>query len=172
MRRFFITVTSLPTVYRIRTRLASHEKKKRDQPNGWSLFLGGRGCDSSTLPRRQSRQVALAVWTTAISPRRKRQRCNHPSRLRQAGYSLFRFAHKLAVFLLTILSGKAKRPVQKHEAFYLVGEGGFEPPKAKPADLQSVPFGHSGTLPNPTTTTIPQENTFVKRKIQVFSLFF
>ena len=29
----------------------------------------------------------------------------------------------------------------------MVGEGGFEPPKAKPADLQSVPFGRSGTLP-------------------------
>ena len=29
----------------------------------------------------------------------------------------------------------------------LVEEGGFEPPKAKPADLQSVPFGHLGTLP-------------------------
>ena len=30
----------------------------------------------------------------------------------------------------------------------MVGEGGFEPPKLKAADLQSVPFGHSGTLPN------------------------
>ena len=30
---------------------------------------------------------------------------------------------------------------------FLVGDGGFEPPKAKPADLQSVPFGHLGTLP-------------------------
>ncbi len=29
----------------------------------------------------------------------------------------------------------------------MVGDGGFEPPKAKPADLQSVPFGHSGNLP-------------------------
>ena len=29
----------------------------------------------------------------------------------------------------------------------LVGEGGFEPPKLKAADLQSVPFGHSGTPP-------------------------
>ena len=29
----------------------------------------------------------------------------------------------------------------------LVGDGGFEPPKAKPADLQSVPFGHSGNPP-------------------------
>ena len=25
--------------------------------------------------------------------------------------------------------------------------GGFEPPKASPTDLQSVPFGHSGTPP-------------------------
>ena len=29
----------------------------------------------------------------------------------------------------------------------LVGEGGFEPPKSLTTDLQSVPFGHSGTLP-------------------------
>ena len=28
-----------------------------------------------------------------------------------------------------------------------MGEGGFEPPKAVPADLQSVPFGHSGIRP-------------------------
>ena len=28
-----------------------------------------------------------------------------------------------------------------------MGEGGFEPPKAVPADLQSVPFGHSGNPP-------------------------
>ena len=26
-------------------------------------------------------------------------------------------------------------------------EGGFEPPKSLTADLQSAPFGHSGTLP-------------------------
>ncbi len=28
-----------------------------------------------------------------------------------------------------------------------MGRGGFEPPKALPTDLQSVPFGHSGTSP-------------------------
>ena len=28
-----------------------------------------------------------------------------------------------------------------------MGGGGFEPPKALPADLQSVPFGHSGIYP-------------------------
>ena len=30
---------------------------------------------------------------------------------------------------------------------HLVGAGGFEPPKSKTTDLQSAPFGHSGTLP-------------------------
>ena len=30
---------------------------------------------------------------------------------------------------------------------HLVEESGFEPLKAKPADLQSVPFGHLGTPP-------------------------
>ena len=29
----------------------------------------------------------------------------------------------------------------------LVVGGGFEPPKASPTDLQSVPFDHSGTPP-------------------------
>ncbi len=29
----------------------------------------------------------------------------------------------------------------------LVEGGGFEPPKASPTDLQSVPFGRSGTPP-------------------------
>ena len=31
---------------------------------------------------------------------------------------------------------------------FLVGGGGFEPPKSLTTDLQSAPFGHSGTLPN------------------------
>ena len=38
-----------------------------------------------------------------------------------------------------------RRPDDRRE--YLVGDGGFEPPKALPADLQSVPFGHSGNPP-------------------------
>ncbi len=32
------------------------------------------------------------------------------------------------------------------DAFEMEG-GGFEPPKASPTDLQSVPFGRSGTPP-------------------------
>ena len=30
---------------------------------------------------------------------------------------------------------------------FLVEEGGFEPPKSLTTDLQSAPFGHSGTPP-------------------------
>ena len=32
-------------------------------------------------------------------------------------------------------------------SFFMVEGGGFEPPKAEPSDLQSDPFGHSGTPP-------------------------
>ena len=40
-----------------------------------------------------------------------------------------------------------KKPLKTYVFNGLVGEGGFEPPKALPADLQSVPFGHSGIPP-------------------------
>ena len=40
-----------------------------------------------------------------------------------------------------------KTPVYFYTNVFLVGAGGFEPPKLKAADLQSVPIGHSGTRP-------------------------
>ena len=54
---------------------------------------------------------------------------------------------KLDMKISKLLSSSANsHPAACGKAF-LVGEGGFEPPKALPADLQSVPFGHSGTPP-------------------------
>ena len=38
----------------------------------------------------------------------------------------------------------ARLPIPPHRQ---MGGGGFEPPKHKAADLQSVPFGHSGNHP-------------------------
>ena len=35
--------------------------------------------------------------------------------------------------------------------YSMVERGGFEPPKAEPTDLQSAPFGHSGTSPEITS---------------------
>ena len=42
---------------------------------------------------------------------------------------------------------KRKCPDSFESGHFLVEEGGFEPPKRDAADLQSVPFGHSGTPP-------------------------
>ena len=39
----------------------------------------------------------------------------------------------------------------------MVEGGGFEPPKAEPSDLQSDPFGHSGTPPKKTEPHILRE---------------
>ena len=42
---------------------------------------------------------------------------------------------------------QTKKPSPLGLGFGLVGEDGFEPSKRYAADLQSVPFGHSGTPP-------------------------
>ena len=43
--------------------------------------------------------------------------------------------------------GRLPVPPLRHNKINRMGDGGFEPPKALPADLQSVPFGHSGIRP-------------------------
>ena len=58
----------------------------------------------------------------------------------------------LRIVLFSFL-GKACNAVYKYIACVqtlpiVVDGGGFEPPKAELADLQSAPFGHSGTRPN------------------------
>ena len=40
-----------------------------------------------------------------------------------------------------------KKTSSYDDVFFLVGEGGFEPPKSLTTDLQSAPFGHSGIPP-------------------------
>ena len=44
--------------------------------------------------------------------------------------------------------GRLPVPPLRHNKINRMGDGGFEPPKALPADLQSVPFGHSGNPPD------------------------
>ena len=51
--------------------------------------------------------------------------------------------HKLRLHLPT--NKNTDRP--DGQSVFLVGDGGFDPPKALPADLQSVPYGHSGNPP-------------------------
>ena len=53
----------------------------------------------------------------------------------------------MKTYSLRMKNTKQKSCHSRDRIFALVGEGGFEPPKALPADLQSVPFGHSGIPP-------------------------
>ena len=59
-----------------------------------------------------------------------------------------------AVFNASVLPRK-KQKIRTHIAsgLSLVDGGGFEPPKSVTADLQSAPFGHSGTHPYKNQTT-------------------
>ncbi len=70
--------------------------------------------------------------------------------------SAFKIMERTARIELAALAWKAKvlplYDVRKILSDYLctkkmVEGGGFEPPKAEPSDLQSDPFGHSGTPP-------------------------
>ena len=52
-----------------------------------------------------------------------------------------------------------------------MGDGGFEPPKALPADLQSVPFGHSGNRPYSFETNKLYHNFLKLQEFFVLFLF-
>ena len=48
--------------------------------------------------------------------------------------------------------------------------GGFEPPKAEPSDLQSDPFGHSGTPPKNKRSIVLKHDRFVNLILKNTSL--
>jgi hypothetical protein len=48
----------------------------------------------------------------------------------------------------------------------LVERGGFEPPKAKPTDLQSAPFDRFGTSPAETSWAAPSRSTVFEVKFK------
>ena len=62
-----------------------------------------------------------------------------------------RFLHRiLSATRLPIPSHRhilLKRIVSRERRFFMVGEDGFEPSKSLTTDLQSAPFGRSGTPP-------------------------
>ncbi len=67
------------------------------------------------------------------------------------------FRKRLPKIMVCLATGEDIRNKQKirtlHQSgkcsdyLFLVGEGGFEPPKSLTTDLQSAPFGRSGILP-------------------------
>ena len=48
---------------------------------------------------------------------------------------------------MQVAAVKRKMTIPDGIVIFLVEEGGFEPPKRNATDLQSAPFGHSGTPP-------------------------
>ena len=58
-----------------------------------------------------------------------------------------RISHREAVFHPPERVDFVEKSTCLRKCFFLVGEGGFEPPKALLTDLQSAPFGHSGNPP-------------------------
>ena len=66
------------------------------------------------------------------------------------------------------------KPSQSLQAplFYLVEGGGFEPPKVEPADLQSAPFGRSGTPPKIKPRILLEHDTTVNRNTLIRQIFF
>ena len=75
--------------------------------------------------------------------------------VRGDGFARLRPGHGRANSPLDCLLGPAfrirlritKKLTPEGVSFFVVGEDGFEPSKRNAADLQSVPFGHSGTPP-------------------------
>ena len=97
---------------------------KKDTSKG-VLFVVGRG--GKLL---QSNKASLA--TNYVE---KNERCCFCSFARTTAYTVFKRCpvhHKKAPLL---------------RCFFVVGRGGFEPPKSKTSDLQSDPFGRSGICP-------------------------
>ena len=56
--------------------------------------------------------------------------------------------HKIASATGEKTPRRRKRKTALDSAVFLVERGGFEPPKSLTTDLQSAPFGHSGTSPS------------------------
>ena len=90
----------------------------------------GRSPNSSSLFLPLAAVIAVAQGLFLRCLLRQRRSCSNPP----AFMSLTRKQNK-----------KLQRT--KYARAFLVGAGGFEPPKLKAADLQSVPIGHSGTRP-------------------------
>ena len=59
----------------------------------------------------------------------------------------YSFFAALGADFLRFFYAHKKQKNRLFKRFFVVEEGGFEPPKSLTADLQSAPFGRSGTLP-------------------------
>ena len=71
-----------------------------------------------------------------------------PFQLPQGNITRLKAVYHCEAIELAVRRIELKKALAIASAFFLVGAGGFEPPKSSTTDLQSAPFGHSGTLPH------------------------
>ena len=116
-------------------RLHAPTAKKTAPPNGETVFLVG---DGGFTP-----QGGVNFDSTIIQPK------NKSKRQKSFGFIWWGMVDlPLKGYKLRLHDPHSKKTAPPNgETVFLVGDGGFEPPKASPADLQSVPFGHSGNPP-------------------------
>ena len=86
------------------------------------------------------RKSLFAWWERVDSPKGPRVKNSPPD-----CFCHLRTAHPVRIS--TFQPQNKRAPTLRWYSLVLVGAGGFEPPKSKTTDLQSAPFGHSGTLP-------------------------
>ena len=67
---------------------------------------------------------------------------------RKANITRLKAVYHCEAIELAVRRIELKKALAIASALFLVGAGGFEPPKSSTTDLQSAPFGHSGTLPH------------------------
>ena len=115
------------------SRYLRRAKKNTDRPKGQSVFLVGE--DGFPLTGINFDSIFLAKKNTD----------------RPEGQSVFLVGEDgfplTGINFDSIFPAKKNTDRPKGQSVFLVGEDGFEPSKALPADLQSVPFGHSGIHP-------------------------
>ena len=117
-----------------------HVKAGQQAKNGWNFLPGGVQLFS-----------LISACGSGCGSRQKTGKAKPDYRKRQAetlsGKSILicNFSALFAIRILYINTTKASHI--SCEALSVVGESGFEPLKSSTTDLQSAPFGHSGTPP-------------------------
>ena len=115
------------------SRYLRRAKKNTDRPEGQSVFLVGE--DGFPLTGINFDSIFRAKKNTD----------------RPEGQSVFLVGEDgfplTGINFDSIFRAKKNTDRPEGQSVFLVGEDGFEPSKALPADLQSVPFGHSGIPP-------------------------
>ena len=117
--------------------------KKAGRVNMQKLFSGKRTHFAVVLIT-----LRLALRVTVKRAKRKKVACHQNEPIccgRRVAVSNLWFVYNRPTGAFDM---RHKKTAGRRSCNLMVVGGGFEPPKATPTDLQSVPFGHSGTPPH------------------------